>query len=164
MKRKDLIDHVEGSYLKKQYLEAFLAESAYIEGCCKLFVDYNYFLKLANPLSGEQHKASQPLIKKIKFMVEGLNFNGAIDFLLKAELISAGLASQLQQYKKKRNKVTHDLIAEMAKEQFDEELKEVLGLGKKIRESREFQEIQALLDSLEQLNEQRKLTERKSGR
>lgn len=43
MNREDLTNHIKGSYLKKQYLESFLVQSAYIEGLLKLLADYSFW-------------------------------------------------------------------------------------------------------------------------
>jgi len=45
MKTKQLIGHMEGSFLKEQYLEAFLVQSAFIEGLIKSYTMFNFYLE-----------------------------------------------------------------------------------------------------------------------
>ena len=82
MKRTELVDHIKGSYLKRQYLEAFLVQSAYIEGLLKTFADYSFWLEM-----NEKIEAKNPLILETRNKLQKYGLNELIDFLFRSNLI-----------------------------------------------------------------------------
>ncbi|MEK7471374.1 MAG: hypothetical protein AAB623_01850 [Patescibacteria group bacterium] len=82
MRRIELVDHIKGSYLKKQYLEAFLVQSAYIEGLLKIFADYKYWEDVRQKGAKEAK-----MIVELRKRVRRFGLNELIDFLFKSDLI-----------------------------------------------------------------------------
>lgn len=151
MQRKELSDHIKGSYLKRQHLEAFLVQSAYIEGLLKILADYSFWEEVSDKLL-EGNK----IMTELRIKIRKLGLNELINFLHKASLINDNQKKVLHKYREKRNQVLHDLVLEISEEKFDKELREVCKLGDQIINDDEFQRIEKILDEVEQRREQRK--------
>ncbi len=144
MKHRELTDHIKGSFLKRQYLEAFLVQSAYIESLLKLFADFRFFE--ATNTSG----SSRPkILTATEKTIERMGLNELINFLHKSELLSKTQKDLLNTYRERRNKMLHDLIKEIRKPEFDAELREICEKGTAIVEGKEFIEMAELVDYLE---------------
>lgn len=144
MKRTELVNHIHGSYLKKQYLEAFLVQSAYIEGLLKIYTDYTYWEKISK-IVGLEDKFSGELRNRInKYGLKEL-----IDFLYKSNLIDSEQKRTLHNYREKRNQVLHDLVLQISNMEFDNDLKITCELGNKIIADEKFKKIETVLDELE---------------
>lgn len=143
MDHQDLVNHIEGSFLKKQFLEAFLVQSAYIEGLLKLYADYNFWQETKDKIEKSQ------LLKELNKKLTRYSLNELIEFLFRTKLISEDQKNELNEYRERRNKVLHDLISEIRKEPFEKELKEICEKGKKIIESKEFIEMAEMIKYLE---------------
>jgi len=144
MKHRELIDHIKGSFLKRQYLEAFLVQGAYIESLLKLSADFNFFL------ATNSKKKKRPKILDVTAKnIERMGLNDLINFLYRAELISKPQRDLLDTYRGRRNKMLHDLITEIKKEGFDKELKEICEKGNEIIEGKDFIKLAKLIDYLE---------------
>ncbi len=141
MKRKQLVDHIQGSYLKEQYLEAFLVQSAYIEGLIRVFADYQYWQKVT-----EKKKKKDPVIVELRRRIEKYNLSELIYFLFRSNLIDVDQKNILNGYKEKRNIVMHDLVKQIAASEFTKELKTACELGNKIIGDSKFKEIEGMLD------------------
>ncbi len=93
MQHKELIDHIQGSILKKQYLEAFLVQSAYIEGLLKISVDYNFFKATykdsRNSTDTDDIAANNDIVSAVRDKLSNLTLNDLISFLDKSKLISS---------------------------------------------------------------------------
>lgn len=130
MKRKDLIDNIEGSRLKKQFLEAFLLQSTYIEGLLKKILEDDFFDKIEMPifLNSEKFENSEHLeILKKKHMKQ--NLSELIDFLFKTKVITKNLKRELHDYRENRNEVLHDLIGIMNSEDFENKIEAFVTKG-----------------------------------
>ncbi len=151
MKHINLVNHIKGSYYKAQYLEAFLVQSAYIEGLLKLSVDYSFWDKIDRNISTGERDTN--FLKEVRNLVVSQNLNTNINFLEKVKLIDKGQKEQLHQYRAKRNKVLHDLVKQMNEKVFEVELKQACDLGNNIIESKEFIEAAKLLESMEEIRD-----------
>lgn len=140
--------HIKGSYLKEQYLEAFLVQSAYIEGLLKTYCDFNFWKEFQKNIK-EKNKMTLQLRKRVK----RLGLNELIEFLHKSDLIDDTQRDDLHTYREKRNQVLHDLVKSMSNEEFEKELKEVCEIGDKIIDDKKFQRIEKIIDSSDELDE-----------
>jgi hypothetical protein len=143
MKHRELTDHIQGSFLKKQYLEAFLVQSAYIESLLKLYVDFSLY-----NLVGDKHfedKVSLSMRKKF----DKFNLNDLIKFLYDAEKISKQQRDALNMYRENRNRILHYIIQEIGKDGFEESLKEICILGNEIIGGQEFIRMATIIDNIE---------------
>lgn len=144
MKHRELTDHIKGSFLKQQYLEAFLVQGAYIESLLKMFADLN-FASATRMHSVKGHD----VIAAAREQLTEMSLYKLIVFIKEAGLISKEKFDQLDKYRVIRNQTIHDLIKEIKKEEFDAELKKVCEQGNKIIESEEFSKIGEIIDKME---------------
>ena len=144
MKRTTLVNHIKGSYLQEQYLEAFLTQSAYIESLLRLFADYNYFIKMQ-----EQIEKEDKLVLEVKKRIQRFSLQDLVVFLFQSALIDKQLKEILNTYKLKRNQVMHNLVVEMSSGEFEKELKEVCELGDGIINDDRFREIEDMIDGVQ---------------
>lgn len=143
MKHRELTNHIKGSFLKRQFLEAFLVQSAYIESLLKLFADYSFF-------NAAQDKAfSDKVLVAARKNIEKFGMNDLVKFLHDAGLVSKEQKKLLNTYRERRNRMMHDLIKEIAKDGFEAELKEICEKGNEIIESAEIIKIADLIDYME---------------
>jgi hypothetical protein len=117
---QSLVDEAEKAFLQKDYLEAFLIQSCVIEGVIKNYSE----AKLERELS-------QSSVLKEKFK----NFELArlADDLLLAGKIPAELYENLNNYRKKRNEVTHNLLEYTDKSFLDQELRSAYESGRQMK-------------------------------
>lgn len=144
MKHRELTDHIEGSFLKQQYLEAFLVQGAYIESLLKMFADL-HFRSATKMHTIKGHDVIAAARKQLAEM----GLYKLIIFIKEAGLISEEQSRQLDKYRTRRNQTIHDLIKELKKEEFDAELKKVCEQGNKIIKSDEFSKMSEILDQME---------------
>jgi len=144
MRHEQLKNHIKGSFLKEEYLEAFLVQSAYIESFLKICADFNSWKSC-----GGRKMSEDPILVTMYHQIQRYNLNELIDFLYKSKLISEEQKKLLNNYREKRNRVLHDLIKEIAKETFEKELQETCVVGNKIIDGEEFKRIHSLIDYLE---------------
>ncbi len=144
MKHEQLKNHIKGSFLKEQYLESFLVQSAYIEGILKIDADFNYW-----KAAGEKEMSKNPVLMAMYKKIDKYNLNALTGFLYESKIITKKTKGLLDSYRKKRNRVLHDLIFEISKETFEKDLKDVCTIGNKIIASREFVKIPSMIDFLE---------------
>lgn len=156
MKRNELVNHIKGSYLKKQYLEAFLVQSAYIEGILKLFMDYKFW---QNVVDGG--KEDSKMINELRQEVGKYSLNESIIFLSKCDFLDKNQTQDFHEYRKRRNNVMHDLVKQIATTEFEKEMRQTCDLGDKIIDNPKFQEIEDILDSIEQDIENQKVNIKK---
>ncbi len=144
MKHRELTDHIEGSFLKQQYLEAFLVQGAYIESLLKMFADLNFrSATRMHTIKGHD------VIGAARKQLAEMGLYKLIIFIKEAGLISEEQSLQLDKYRIRRNQTIHDLIKELKKEEFDAELKNVCEQGSEIIGSAEFSKMSAMLDQME---------------
>ncbi len=151
MKRTELINHIKGSYLKKQYLEAFLVQSAYIEGLLKIFTDYSYWNEVSEKIA-----LGSPLINELRKRIKKYGLNELIDFLFKSKLIDDDQKNLLHEYRAKRNDVLHDLVRQISGSEFERELEVACELGDKIIDDQKFKDIEKIIDDAEKVILQQK--------
>lgn len=145
MQREKLVNQIKGSYLKEYYLDAFLVQSAYIEGLLRLFADFSYWQE-----TKDKTKKSSPLILEIRKKIRKYPLNELIDFLHRGELIDDDQKKELHSYREKRNEVMHDLVGKIAAKEFEQALKNTCELGEKIIEGKKFKEMEDLIDAQEE--------------
>lgn len=137
MKRKDVIDNIEGSRLKKQFLEAFLLQSAFIESLLKKLIQDDFFANITFKVMQEELKKGsnfQPP-KQVNYWNEKLmrqNLYEIIEYLAKIDVITDVLKKQLHVYREKRNIVLHDLVGTMTRLEFEKELEGLVSTGQEI--------------------------------
>lgn len=115
-----LVDEAEGAFLKKEYLEAFLIQSCVIEGVIKNYAAAKLDIEISR--SG---------ILRDKF--ENFELGRLIDDLFLAGKITPELYEGLDSYRKKRNKVIHELLKYTDKRRLDGELKEAYERGRHMK-------------------------------
>jgi hypothetical protein len=145
MRHEQLKNHIKGSFLKEEYLEAFLVQSAYIESFLKIYADFNSWKSC-----GGEKMDDDPILVTLYKQIQRYNLNELIDFLHKSKLISDEQKNLLNYYREKRNKVLHDLIQEISKETFERELQEACVVGNKIIDGEEFKKIHSLINFVEE--------------
>lgn len=141
MRHKELTNHIEGSFLKQQFLEAFLVQSAYIESVLKLYADYVFFE--ATDGNSYENKA----LGVIREGIGRYGLNELIKFLSKSELITNQQKSLLHSYRERRNKVMHDLLKEISRDKFEEELEQICVIGNQILDDKRFVDIANIIAS-----------------
>src|SRR5574343_1856077 len=104
MKRQDLIDNIEGSRLKKQFLEAFLLQSTFIESLLKKLVVDDLSKEISLPVLLEEYKKGNYSAesKHVNFIREKLlrqNLYDIIEYLFKVEVITDDLKIKLHKYR-----------------------------------------------------------------
>ena len=144
MKHRELTNHIQGSFLKKQFLEAFLVQSAYIESLLKLYADFTFY-KVTDTKS-----FSDKMLSSLRKSIERYALEKLIRFLHESGLINDKQKKLLDAYRIKRNKVIHDLLKQMSDENFEIELREVCVEGTEIIESTEFKEIAEMIERSEE--------------
>lgn len=105
-----LVDKAEMAFLKKEYLEAFLIQSCIVEGVLK-----NYASRKLSSI------VSQTVLLKNK--IDKYELAKLIDALFIAGKIEKNLYEDLDNYRKKRNKIIHDLLSYENDDKLNEELK-----------------------------------------
>jgi hypothetical protein len=153
MKYQELRNHILGSHLMRHDLEAFLIQGAYIEGLLKIYADY----KLYNETEGKSY--SNKLLGAIRSEIEKYSLFGLIELLKKAECVSNSQKDLLDNYRKRRNKVLHDLLGQVTEESFERDLVDVYKMGENIINDNEFKGMEELLDNIEKDVEERKKNE-----
>lgn len=158
MKHQDLVDNIEGSYLKKNYLEAFLLQSAYIESLVKLFFDLN-FSKYTSKNSSDKQDGDEGrrklFLKTLNSHFDKTNIVEILRLLEASGLISKEQHNLLDKYRIKRNKVLHDIVFEMGAGTFESDLKGACDIGKIIVKSEEFVQMGTIVQKFEELFEKK---------
>lgn len=150
MKHTELTNHIRGSILKQQYLEAFLVQGAYIESLLKMHADFSLWLEI-NELKNSD------LIKTLRKDVSNYGLYRLIEFLRRSKLISDTLAQQLHIYRDKRNEIVHRLLDKIYSASFEQEMRLVCELGEKLTSSGEFSDILDIIASHEEQIEAKQL-------
>lgn len=143
MKYQELRNHILGSHLMRHDLEAFLIQSAYLESLLKTYIDFHFF----HETDGKSFE--NKLLKAVKKDIEKYSLASLIDLLKRADLLSEEQRKLLDDYRRKRNTILHDLLGQVATESFEEELRSAYETGKKITDSEEFKQMENLLDNIE---------------
>jgi hypothetical protein len=147
---KQLTNHIKGSVLKEQFLEAFLVQSAYIESLLKLYARFIIY----TTTKGESH--TNKVLKVITGDIERYGLHDLLRFLYKTESISKDEHALLDKYRNQRNRVLHDLVAEIRKDTFDKELEVICTLGTTIIEDKKFKEMASIVEEVEKAIEDAK--------
>jgi hypothetical protein len=157
MRRKDVLDNIEGSRLKKQFLEAFLLQSAFIESLLKKLIDDDFFSSVTFKVMGDEFKKGNFLEpKQISFIKERLlrqNLYEIIEYLGKIEVIDSELKRKLHKYRESRNDVLHDLVGKMSRDEFEAELEGLVSEGQIILENKAMINASEALQRSEELRE-----------
>jgi hypothetical protein len=146
MNREDLTNHIKGSYLKKQYLESFLVQSAYIEGLLKLLADYSFWDQ-----NKEKIKEGGKMILNLRKRVGELSLSELVKFLHESDLIDKEQKECLNKYRSKRNSVLRDLVSKLQNAELNNEIKEACDLGNEIITKDNFKTIEKIIDELEKI-------------
>lgn len=158
MKHEELRNHIWGSHLMRHNLEAFLIQSAYLEGLLKDITDYHFFSLIFSLTQGKFSTVGDNLYGAIKHIIEKYTFAELSDFLKREDKISNEEQTKLNEYRQKRNKILHDLLKQSASPTFDNELIDAYNLGKTILDSNEFKYMDSMLDKIEKIREDKKRT------
>lgn len=142
MKHRELVNHIKGSFLKRQFLEAFLVQSAYIESLLKLYADFKFF----EVTDGKSLK--NKFLETLRGNIDKYSLNELINLLYKSDLISDEQRKLLNSYKDRRNRVLHDLIKEIRKNDFEKELEEICNKGNEVIENDKFKEMADILEEV----------------
>ncbi|MCC2630845.1 MAG: hypothetical protein K0S38_654 [Candidatus Paceibacter sp.] len=137
MKRKDIIDNIDGSRLKKQFLEAFLLQSVFIESLLKKLIEIDLYENVTFKILREQMRKGDFTTKSkhAEYIEEKLlrqNLFEIIEYLFRIDVISGSLKKDLHKYRELRNGVLHDLVGKMSKAEFEKELEGLVGTGQAI--------------------------------
>ena len=143
MQRDALINHIKGSFLKEQYLEAFLVQSAYIENLLKVFANYSFFVDT-------KATAGSAMALAVAKRIEKYGFGELVDFLHEAKLIDEDQQNILDQYRKQKNKVMQDLLKDLRRDEFEKELRTICERGTVIMESKPFRDMAELVEALDE--------------
>ncbi len=146
MNREDLTNHIKGSYLKKQYLESFLVQSAYIEGLLKLLADYSFWDQ-----NKEKIKEGGKMILNLRKRVGELSLSELVKFLHESDLIDKEQKECLNKSRSKRNSVLRDLVSKLQNAELNNEIKEACDLGNEIITKDNFKTIEKIIDELEKI-------------
>jgi len=143
MRYQELKDHIKGSFLTKEYLQAFLIQSAFIEGLLKVYLDFNIFLST----KGVEEEG---VLKSLGKITKEFNLFEIIKFLEDSKLISGEQYKNLEKYRIKRNKILHDLLNEITKkDNLEVELIDIYKIGDSIISSKEFSDIGDMVKSVD---------------
>ncbi|MDB5225394.1 MAG: hypothetical protein JWL87_346 [Candidatus Adlerbacteria bacterium] len=154
VKHQDLRDKIDGAFLKKEYLESFLMQSAYFEAVLKYFLEFVHFKIIYAENENKEHK----LVDILQNKVGRYSLFEVITMLRDSEEVSKSEADELNKYREKRNKVLHSLFDEMmGREEFEENLKKVVESGKVIAETKWFKSLVEGVEDLEKMYERGRL-------
>lgn len=155
MKHEDLKNKIEGSILKQEYLEAFLLQSAYIESLLKLFVDYELFFAAKLDKVDKAHDSDRiRLIEALREKVGRYGFYDLVELLYESERIDKEMRNLLDNYRKKRNNIFHDLLKSIQGDGFDAEIKDVCQKGRDIIHGEKFAKMVGLVDYMEKKDDE----------
>ncbi len=158
MKRIDVINNIEGSRLKKQFLEAFLLQSAFIESLLKklaeddLLINVTYKVILPELRKGNFNFNSKQL-DIIKDSLLRQNQYELIEYLFKVDIIDKELRQNLHKYRENRNSILHDLVKEISDSGFEDRLQKLVTLGQEILSSNKMVEASEAIQKMEDLTE-----------
>ncbi|MCE9644228.1 DUF4145 domain-containing protein [Candidatus Parcubacteria bacterium] len=146
MKNQELRNHIQGSVLKKQFLEAFLLQSAYLEAVVKMIVDFQVFRITKQNTNSELDKIAQ----EIRDTFTQKSLYSLIDFLFESGVLNEDLKKNLHAYRVIRNKILHDLVTQIFSQKFELEIEEACKLGNKILSDTRFTEMIEAIDTIEE--------------
>ncbi|HQT82942.1 MAG TPA: hypothetical protein PLW99_02215 [Candidatus Paceibacterota bacterium] len=104
---EDVEKNIEGSILKGLYLEAFLLQSAYIEGLLKNFAEFETWRAISyrRELEGNVEK----IVNSLRTDVTRFGFRKLIDFVHESGFLEDKDKSALHKYREIRNNIVHSL-------------------------------------------------------
>lgn len=144
MLHQELQDQFRGSFLKKQYLEAFAIQSAYIEGLITLYYDLKFTIEL------DMSTGPKALLNQYtKTFNRRVKISDIVSMLAGAQLITLEQKNELLAYQDKRNATLHKLLQEFHRSEFETDLKETYELGDKLIGTDKFKKIISLVDFME---------------
>lgn len=138
MNHEELISRMRNLYQNKQYLEAFLLQSTYIEELITICAQFN-FIGVVYPVM--VNDSNEIVIKEIEKKIGNLSAVQKIDFIVKAGFFDKTIASRLNNYRTKRNEVVHGLVRQIKKGDFEFNLKETYEEGARIINENSFAEV-----------------------
>ncbi len=142
MKRKDLFNQTEGAYLRKNYLEAFVIQSAYIESLLRELINDKLHYHLPNNIC--QRCAFMGAVRK---RLVGTSLQSLIDILYEGKFIDKEERKRLFIYKTKRNKILHGLLDHIGLPNFDKELAETYEAGRDVLKNPKMQRLEEVIDA-----------------
>lgn len=149
MKQDELQDQIKGHIFLKHYLQAFLVQTAYIEGLIKIRLDYTHFAEVEENSKAGLKVFKSKFIQRLRKELNRQSVSRSITILKDSEIISPKLAIDLQKYFKLRNIIIHDLVNKMGDDQFNELLQLSVALGGKIMKEESFKDMIELLRDIE---------------
>lgn len=124
MTQKELINRIEEYESDGQLLEAFVLQSAYIESLIKLFIDVKFKLDIRD--------ANIWVLETLKDDLKDATLYKLTEFIFQCKWLPEDKKSLMSNYRIKRNEVMHDLLREIRKSDFNNEIKSVYDNGKSI--------------------------------
>lgn len=147
MRHKELTDSINGSILKKDYLEAFLMQSAYLEAVLKYIADYNFFISLEAKI--EDNPSGSIFYGEIRENFNKKSLYELTSFLYKVKIFDKELYEKINKYREKRNKILHDLVTQLLKDKFEQELEQTCSLGNLILSDKNFAHMIKLIEEID---------------
>ncbi len=147
MKRKELVNQTEGAYLRKDYLEAFVIQSAYIESILREFISNKFHQHLSDGLC-----QSCEFMNAVRKKVIGISLHGLIELLYEGKYIDSGQKAKMQVYKNRRNNILHELLKHISNPTFEKELSAAYEAGKEVLDDKRLKWIEELIDAREEHN------------
>lgn len=150
MKQKELQDQIEGYFLLGHYLQAFLVQTAYIEGLIKLLTDFTHFTEIETRSNAANEIYKSKFIQCLKKEIKRQSVSRSIRLLKDSDTIQEPLSAKLQNYFQIRNEIIHDLVNQMDSPAFEDRVKIAVELGRHITQEDSFKEMIELVAGLQE--------------
>jgi FKBP-type peptidyl-prolyl cis-trans isomerase (trigger factor) len=135
MKFTQLQNQIEGSILKEQYLEAFLLQSTLIESLITQLLDFYYWKNFSKKEDADELQKN--MYESVKKRLIRSSIHEQIKILREINVIDEELQKQLDEYRKMRNTVVHDLINQISNTELSESLKKTCHTGREIMKNKD---------------------------
>jgi len=112
----------EGSFTRRDYLEAFILQSTYVESLIKETISY-LFSALEDKVDEQKYPLLKYFAKALNVQFEDIALYRSIELLKNARLISEDQSKDLHTYRIIRNKTFHSLLRVKNESTFENELK-----------------------------------------
>lgn len=151
MKQQELQDQIKGYSLLGHFLQAFLVQTAYLEGLIKLLTDFTHFIEIERRSNAAAEVYQSKFIKCVQKDIKRQSVSRSIGLLKDSETISEQLAKDLLDYFRVRNEIIHDLINQMDSTSFMERLRVAVERGDVIMKDSSFDKMIKLAESREKM-------------
>jgi len=141
-----LKERIKGCQLKREYLEAFLLQGAYIEGIIKQLVELWIYMQMRKENKSHNYKKFEDAILK---RAKRYGLYDMVEILFDMGNITDAERKKLHTYRDKRNEVIHSLLTKIKSQNLDDELIESLKLGDEIMTTPQFTALEDIIIDLE---------------